>query len=103
MKSIQEIQAENASWVQANFPHHNTDHPLLGVIEEVGELCHAVLKRKQNIRTEEDHIEKERDAIGDIVIFLMDYCTCRGYDLTTVVNEVWEKVRLRDWRKDPSG
>ena len=44
---------------------------LLGVAEEVGELCHAQLKGEQGIRHTPKEIKKMKmDAVGDIVIFL---------------------------------
>lgn len=46
--------------------------PLLGVIEEIDEYCRGVA------------IEEKEDAIGDICIFLLDYCKRSGADLTSI-------------------
>ena len=38
------------------------------------------------------------DAVADIVIFLADYCSARGFDLESLVSETWAEVRKRDWK-----
>lgn len=76
--------------------------PLLGVSEEVGELCHAHLKAEQKIRGEElKHIEDKIDAIGDIIIYLLDYCEQQHINFEQAVQYTWEKVKQRDWKKNP--
>jgi NTP pyrophosphatase (non-canonical NTP hydrolase) len=68
--------AERDVWVNLNFPPYPGEIPgndsILGLIEENGELAHAHLKAKQGIRgTPEEHEAAMRDAIGDIVIYLL--------------------------------
>lgn len=99
--SLRQLQDEQRPWVAHNFPERTTWMPLLGVMEELGELAHAHLKQAQGIRTHEDHNELARDAVADIVIFLADYCSARGFDLETLVSETWAKVKQRDWRVNP--
>jgi NTP pyrophosphatase (non-canonical NTP hydrolase) len=100
VKQLDQLQDEQYEWSRRNFGPQDPVLPLLGVAEEVGELCHAVLKRKQAIRMDEDHIAKEKDAIGDIVIFLMDYCNRRGFNLLELINLAWDEVQARDWNKN---
>ena len=57
-------------WQRKNFGEPNTNHMILGVTEEVGELCHAELKQQQGIRNNEDHVANQKDAVGDILIYL---------------------------------
>lgn len=70
-----ELQQEIYQWKVKNFGgkvkhgHQN----MLGVIEEIGELSHSVLKKQQGIRLNENHDEKIEDAIGDIFIFLLNW------------------------------
>lgn len=79
----------------------NPTHPLLGVVEEVGELAHAHLKREQGIRgTPEEHDAAKVDAIGDILVYLADYCERNGISLGFALIDTWEKVRKRDWSKN---
>lgn len=63
-------------WTQKNFPPYDGEIPgndsVLGCIEELGELAHAHLKNKQGIRgTPEEHEVAAKDAIGDLVIYLL--------------------------------
>lgn len=72
----------------------------LGVNEEAGELAHSVLKRAQGIREDEDGVGEaaEKDAVGDIVVYLADFCHRRGYDLEDCVREAWHgEVSEREW------
>jgi NTP pyrophosphatase (non-canonical NTP hydrolase) len=76
--------------------------PLLGVMEELGELAHAHLKATERVRgTPEEHAAKARDAIGDVVIFLADYCSAQGYDFQDCVEATWASVQQRDWKANP--
>ena len=98
-------------WVDHNFDR--SDHAselgkrkateqFLGVVEEVGELSHAILKQVQGIRgTDEEHDAKQRDAVADIVIFLAGFCYRKGWNLEELILEVWKEVRQRDWKTYP--
>lgn len=65
---------------------------LLGVIEEVGEICYAVLIK--------DPKEIE-DGIADTMVYLLDFCARNGYDGESALTKTWNKVKERDWKKDP--
>lgn len=65
---------------------------LLGVIEEVGEIAFAVLTK--------DPKEIE-DGIADTFVYLLDFCARNGYDGEKSLKTTWEKVKQRDWKKDP--
>lgn len=122
--TIRELQEENAAWARYNFPDSCAlpHRPLLGIVEEVGELAevpgyendphitylaqaigklaHSRLKREQNIRVGEQHVKAAQDAVADIAIFLVHYCETEGWDAQSIVEEVWAKVAKRDWQKD---
>jgi len=101
--TLKELQREVTEWSRRNFPDGKPYQPLLGVAEEVGELCHAHLKQDQGIRGYDDlnkaHREK-MDAIGDIVIYLADYCHRQAIDFQNCVDWTWEKVKERKWTKE---
>lgn len=101
---IREIQKEQREWAVRNFGPRNSIDALLGVGEELGELFHAQLKFRQKIRnsTQEFFELKAKDAIGDIVIFLMDYCNANGWDIEDIISNVWDTVKTRDWKKFPN-
>jgi len=97
------LQDEMHEWREKNFPDSYAGHQLLGVVEEVGELCHAVLKLEQGIRGDEKELMRdERDAIGDIAIYLMQYCAERGYCFEKILGTTWDQVKQRDWKKYPT-
>ena len=99
-KTLSEIQTEKIAWVQHNFKDRKSWHPLLGLQEEVGELAHHYLKREQGIRINEDHAAGIKDSVADIVIYLLDFCTAEGINLEYELNQTWDKVRQRDWKKN---
>lgn len=107
---MRDIQERQKRWAEKNFPGDRLKHfspeliqgipALVGLVEEVGELAHAHLKEGQQIRMNEHHEVKAMDAVGDIVIYLMDYCNMRGWDFQSIVEQVWEEVEERSWRND---
>lgn len=99
---LRDLQAEVRHWSDYNFPTAQSYYPLLGVQEELGELSHAFLKMQQGIRgTPEEHRDAMMDAVGDIVIFLADFCGRNNMDLQQAVRSTWRKVEQRDWVKYP--
>ena len=98
--TFRDLQEQQVAWVKHNFGERPAYHPLLGAVEELGELAHAHLKSEQGIRTTEDHAANAKDAVADIIIFLSDYCTAQGYDLQRIVEDTWFEVRKRDWKKN---
>src|SRR6185503_13269547 len=97
------MQREVSEWVARNFdPNRPSWHPLLGIQEEVGELSHAFLKRAQGIRgTAEQHTEGIKDALADAIIYMLDFCNKEGIDLQAELERTWDKVKQRDWKKNP--
>lgn len=101
-KSLREIQEEQDKWSNYNFKNRKPYQPLLGAMEELGELAHAHLKMEQNIRGSlAEHREEAADAIADVIIYLIDYCNQEAFDLQSTLNQVWERVAERDWVKFP--
>lgn len=75
MLTFEQLQAELRPWVEHNFGKRPSWQPALGLVEEAGELSHAVLKRAQGIRgSTAEHDAAIRDAIADLIIFLADFC-----------------------------
>lgn len=102
-RTLTDLQAEQRPWVLRNFGERPTWMPLMGAVEELGELAHAHLKAAQGIRgTAAEHAEAAKDAVADVVIYLADYCSSRGWDMNEIVFSVWDQVKQRDWKADPS-
>lgn len=72
--TYEQLQAEQAKWAATRFGAECSPtialKPLAGVVEELGELSRALIRRNVNA------IE---DAIGDTVIYLCDLCTRMGW------------------------
>ena len=93
------LQKEVQIWSEKNFGDQPSWIPLLGAVEELGELAHAHVKGAQRIKMEEDHVGNAKDAIGDIIIYLVDYCGRRGFNIEEIIRTTWEEVRRREWKK----
>jgi len=68
---LNQLSIEIGEWAAINFPVHL---PRMGVLEEVGEMTHCILKRFQKIRgfDNPEHFKKEfGDAIADVGIYLL--------------------------------
>ena len=74
---FRQLQAEQAPWVKHNFGDRPSWMPLMGIVEELGELQVAVMNDDRDARA---------DAIADTIIFMADYCTAMGWDLQAL----WE-------------
>jgi NTP pyrophosphatase (non-canonical NTP hydrolase) len=105
MKKISEIQKEQGKWAGINFPDAKPYQCLLGAGEELGELFHAHLKAEQEIRGMDSKRSRalKIDAIGDIVIYLMHYCSMNNWSIHEIVDKTWSEVKGRDWVEDPDG
>lgn len=64
-----QLQDENAAWAKHNFPNALPCHPVLGIVEELGEFDQA---------QESDDTAGMMDAIADTVVFLTNACTLHG-------------------------
>lgn len=103
MNEINNFQGKVVEWNLKNFGGHfgSEYRLLLGLTEELGELCHAHLKGEQNIRhTKEEIIKLKKDAIGDLVIFLANYCDSQNFKLSDCMNIAWGAIKNRNWTKD---
>lgn len=102
LMTFRDIERAVTAWATYNFPAATADQQLLGVVEELGELAHAVLKSQQGIRgySEEDTAEAQ-DAVGDLLIFLINFCNLNGWNVLNILRDTWDEVRERDWVKWP--
>lgn len=100
--NLETLQAESHEWRKKNFGDYTDADQFEGVVEELGELAKARLKRRQMIRGGEQFwIDQERDAVADITIFLAGYCQARGFSYAKTVDRVWTEVKQRDWVANP--
>ena len=98
------LQEQLLLWLDHNFPETNSDMQLKGVVEELGELAHADLKHQQGIRGYKDVAKTKAeimDAVGDINMYLMNYCNKMGIDYAECILFAWNTIKQRDWIKYP--
>lgn len=101
-KDLSDWQGDVREWSTRNFGNVPSWQPLLGIGEELGELNHAHLKAVQGIRgTAEEHRAAQVDAVGDILIYLLDYCSRENIDALQCLRQAWNEVSQRDWVKYP--
>jgi NTP pyrophosphatase (non-canonical NTP hydrolase) len=99
---FEQLQLEQELWQEMNFPNSGIHECFYGVVEEIGELSHALLKMDQGIRgTKQEHTAEAKDAVGDIVIYLAGLCNKRGINLQSAVETAWREVKQRNWIKYP--
>lgn len=91
-------QKELAKWHLRNFgiKTKKSEWQFIGLVEEVGELAHAILKRKQSIRNISH--ESISDAFADIVIFGIQIMTCENRNVEDVLQRTISEVLQRDWK-----
>jgi NTP pyrophosphatase (non-canonical NTP hydrolase) len=100
--SLKQLQKELLVWQGHNFPGRKWDKPFMGMVEELGELSHALLKQEQGIRgTSQNHDAAIVDAVADLLVFMADFCNARGINLQTALTDTWAQVRQRDWVRFP--
>src|SRR5215510_13386187 len=99
--NLDTLQSDVKEWSSRNFPNNQPYHPLLGALEELGELAHAHLKEEQGIRGSAlSHHMAKVDAVGDVIIYLTDYCWRNGINISDAVTLTWHEVSKRDWIKN---
>jgi NTP pyrophosphatase (non-canonical NTP hydrolase) len=87
------LQSERNVWVAKNFPGDRIEDSFMGAVEELGELAHHLLKRKQGIRGDAlMHTMEIKDAVADCVIFLAGVATHEQFDFGQAVQEAWDQV-----------
>lgn len=100
--TLSELQQIANEWSRKNFGEHfgSGYRNLLGLSEEVGELCHAQLKGEQGIRhTPEEILAMKKDAVGDILVFLANYCDSQALSMDECAKIAIEEIRKRDWTR----
>jgi NTP pyrophosphatase (non-canonical NTP hydrolase) len=72
---LAEIQREQREWSLRNFGVQQAHRMALGLIEELGEVAEAWML---------DSKEKLFDSIGDVGIYMLNYCNIAGWELPSL-------------------
>ena len=107
MSGIDLKQQELYEWQKRNFGEHE-DNALkfaLGMAEEVGEVCHHVLKGTQKIRGGVNGINKKEvaDGVADVLIYGLQLLSHLGMDAEHEIELVIHNILARDWVGNPEG
>lgn len=102
MCEINTVQAQFKEWSQKNFgPLPDTFH-ITKLTEEVGEAAHAVVRlyhQSQGKKVNPKSEDNLKDALGDIMIILMNLANNHGWSLATIFRETANEVLARDYSK----
>lgn len=75
---------------------------LMDIVVKVAKLTHYHLKGEQGIRYTPEQIKaKKADAIGDVLVYLADYCGRADLMMADCAGKAWREVRERDWVANP--
>ncbi len=107
MSKIDLRQQELLEWQERNFGKHDDDalKCALGMAEEVGEVCHHVLKGTQRIRGGVNGINKKEvaDGVADVLIYGIQLLSKLDMDAGHEIEKVIHNVLARDWVENPDG
>ena len=86
--SFAEYEIKVLRWAEERriIPNATPHSQLLKAVSEIGELADAEGKRD---------IEAIKDAVGDVVVCLINYCALRDLDLTQCLAGAYEQIKDR--------
>lgn len=94
--SWSEIELKVLRWAEARriIPHATPASQLLKAVSEIGELCDA-----------EGKIDRAaiEDAVGDVLVCLINYCALRDIDMTNCLASAYEQIKDRRGTLMPDG
>jgi len=107
MIDLNSLQVRLVAWQIYNFGRcQDRGDLILGMTEELGELSHVFLKRKQGIRGygfNPETTDKIVDAVCDVIVFGIHLLSEEHVKIEEALSKTFDEVLARDWRKDPNG
>ena len=67
-------------------------HALHGMVGEIGEIHSLFQKVYQGHDLDAEHLEKE---VGDLLWFIAEFCTCKGWDMEFIMKMNIDKLKNR--------
>lgn len=84
------LQTDLCKWLGYNFPNTSSDEQFKGIVEEIGELVEAdIIYRADPLPAKKELV---KDAVGDIIIYLTNYCTKNDISLAYCAADASGKV-----------
>lgn len=96
MKTYREVETQILDWAADRLiiPNARPHTQLLKLVSEVGELCDAEAKGSD--------LDRE-DAVGDIMVCLINYCALRQLDVVACMALAYEQIKDRKGYVTPDG
>lgn len=90
------VELEVIRWAEARgiIPNATTTSQLLKAMSEFGELADAEGKKD---------MDAIKDAVGDVMVCLINYCTLHDITLVECLNGAFEQIKHRKGRLMPDG
>lgn len=94
--SFREVELQVIRWAEARkiIPNATPESQLLKAFSEMGELADA-----QN----HNDLDEIKDAVGDVMVCLINYCALRDIDLVTCLNGAYNEIKDRKGTLLPNG
>lgn len=94
--SYESVEIEVIRWSEARriIPNSTSTAQLMKAITEVGELVDAEMK---------DDMPEIKDAVGDIMVCLINYCALRDISLVQCLKGAYNEIKDRKGELLPSG
>jgi len=75
--------------------------PMFGAVEELGEIAELFTSYEFNQINQEEFRKGLVDGLADLLVFSLDFAGRNGIDAEAALALTWNKVKTRDWKKNP--
>jgi NTP pyrophosphatase (non-canonical NTP hydrolase) len=96
MNDLNELETLIVGWAKARkiIPNATPESQVLKAVSEMGELADAILKGQD---------DEMKDAVGDVVVCLINLCALMGVTLGECLQAAWEQIKDRKGTLLPNG
>jgi NTP pyrophosphatase (non-canonical NTP hydrolase) len=94
--SYSSVEMEIIQWAEQRkiIPNSTPETQLLKAVSELGELADATIKKEH---------DKIIDAVGDVLICMVNYCALQDIDLVTCMKMAFSEIKHRKGTLMPNG
>lgn len=94
--NMEQLEALVVNWAKERkiIPDSTPESQVLKAVSEMGELADAVLKGRD---------DEMKDAVGDVVVCLINLCALKEWTLGDCLGEAWEQIKDRKGTLLPNG
>ena len=96
MTTYAALESDVIRWAEARkiIPNSTPAAQLLKALSEMGELADATTKNNR---------EDAMDAVGDVLVCLINYCALQDFDLVECLEMAYDQIKHRKGTLLPSG